>query len=546
MIPETFSKGGAVLLRDKDALSDSYFNSLGRSSDCFHKVAGSIRTRCSELDMNEEERVVAAISMTLCELATAKHHAPPMECDMFSARLRASGPRDGFSDEQEEFEVDIRGNCVNALSRSAQFWSSYSGYLREVPQLCSTFQQENDIDNAKDLFRNISLNQELFLRMVVDREHANIIHSERWSAFFDHTAEITDQLSLLSRRIQTDTSSAVEELQRHGLETLHVLSQSSSEFRSQVKTDHLTQLDRIDSALAGLSAGHSRELQAIVPEFEAVLHGLLMHSSEVARQQQAAVLGELTTSVQDQWRLLYSEFSVMKEAISHLTTSTSSTALSLASQSHQTTQEIHQARALISDSAYHLSDVLNTLAGRTTDHIESLDVKVEELKDKLLPPAPKEEDQAWFSYDNISSERWWKGNLVWVLGFLIRGASLSAWIDSPFLKILEIIWIVAFWLLKRSLSTVTSFLVLCFSCRKYLHRILITSTSNWVPNDPERLAGQKQRQFLLSNDLFDPSSRKIAAPATTGAIGIDPQTNKVLGLSAALEPSNPTPRYFCF
>ncbi|KAJ3810903.1 hypothetical protein EV368DRAFT_26180, partial [Lentinula lateritia] len=138
--------------------------------DCFHKVAGSIRTRCSELDMNEEERVVAAISMTLCELATAKHHTPPMECDMFSARLRASGPREGFSDEQEEFEADIRGNCVNALSRSAQFWSSYSGYLREVPQLCFTFQRENDIDNAKDLFRNISLNQEQFLRMAVDRE----------------------------------------------------------------------------------------------------------------------------------------------------------------------------------------------------------------------------------------------------------------------------------------------------------------------------------------------------------------------------------------
>ncbi|KAJ3888955.1 hypothetical protein GG344DRAFT_52610, partial [Lentinula edodes] len=134
-------------------------NSLGRSSDCFHKVAGSIRTRCSELDMNEEERVVAAISMTLCELATAKHHAPPMECDMFSARLRASGP------------LDIRGNCVNALSRSAQFWSSYSGYLREVrelhssyrlpaspemlmvgpiisAQLCSTFQRENDIGRS--------------------------------------------------------------------------------------------------------------------------------------------------------------------------------------------------------------------------------------------------------------------------------------------------------------------------------------------------------------------------------------------------------------
>ncbi|KAE9398695.1 hypothetical protein BT96DRAFT_821584, partial [Gymnopus androsaceus JB14] len=143
-----------------------------RRSDCFRKVAGSIRMRCAELDMDEEERVLAAISMTLCELATAKHHAPPMECSAFSDSSTGAG-------------ADARGDCVNALSRSAQFWSSYSGYLREVPQLCFTFQRGNDIDNAKDIFRNISLNQELFLRMIIDRERASGAQAERWSVSLD-------------------------------------------------------------------------------------------------------------------------------------------------------------------------------------------------------------------------------------------------------------------------------------------------------------------------------------------------------------------------
>ncbi|KAJ3743659.1 hypothetical protein DFH05DRAFT_1400010 [Lentinula detonsa] len=115
-----------------DTLSDSYLASLGRSSDCFRKAAGSIQTRCAELDMNEEERVVAAISMTLCELATAKHHSPPMECDVFSARLHEPSYQSGFSEQQNEEFENSRGKCVNALSRSAQFWSSYSGYLREI------------------------------------------------------------------------------------------------------------------------------------------------------------------------------------------------------------------------------------------------------------------------------------------------------------------------------------------------------------------------------------------------------------------------------
>ncbi|KAF9456873.1 hypothetical protein BDZ94DRAFT_1176753 [Collybia nuda] len=100
----------------------------GQRPDCFRKAAGLIRTRCGELDMNEDERIKAAISMTLCELATARHHSVPFECTPFTVDFisTSSGPHS-------------QGECVDALSRSAQFWSSYSGYLREVRMYAQRF-----------------------------------------------------------------------------------------------------------------------------------------------------------------------------------------------------------------------------------------------------------------------------------------------------------------------------------------------------------------------------------------------------------------------
>ncbi|TFK67579.1 hypothetical protein BDN72DRAFT_90904 [Pluteus cervinus] len=137
----------------------AYLEKYDSEPDCFRQVAQNIRVHCQELDMHEAERVHAAISMTLCELATTQHHTIPLECAPFSA------PRDA------SIKSEVQGKCVNALSRSTQYWSSYSGYLREVPQLCETFQRWNDIDVAKKLYRNITLDQINFLQSVSLREH---------------------------------------------------------------------------------------------------------------------------------------------------------------------------------------------------------------------------------------------------------------------------------------------------------------------------------------------------------------------------------------
>lgn len=129
-----------------------------RRPDCFRRVAGAIRTRCGELDMDEDERINAAISMTLCEIATAKHYSLPLECRPFSPE--GKDPRDPRT----------RSECVDALSRSAQFWSSYSGYLREIPQLCFAFRRWNDIDLARDIYKNATIENINFLRSLVNRE----------------------------------------------------------------------------------------------------------------------------------------------------------------------------------------------------------------------------------------------------------------------------------------------------------------------------------------------------------------------------------------
>ncbi|KIK60018.1 hypothetical protein GYMLUDRAFT_617766 [Collybiopsis luxurians FD-317 M1] len=91
--------------------------------------------------------------------------------------------------------------------------------------------------------------------------------------------------------------------------------------------------------------------------------------------------------------------------------------------------------------------------------MEVIDGVAAELKEKLVPPPQlppsSRGGEGWFSYESVSSDRWWRGIVVRILGWLLGGSPLSAWIDSPFFKILEIVGAILFWLLRRSLSTVT-------------------------------------------------------------------------------------------
>ncbi|KAJ7936434.1 hypothetical protein B0H13DRAFT_1853495 [Mycena leptocephala] len=68
---ELFGDGLTALLANHAALQDYSYR-----PDCFRHVAGKINVRCGALEMDEDERVKAAISMALCELATAAKISP--------------------------------------------------------------------------------------------------------------------------------------------------------------------------------------------------------------------------------------------------------------------------------------------------------------------------------------------------------------------------------------------------------------------------------------------------------------------------------------
>lgn len=137
---------------------DSLAN-YARKPDCFRRVAGAIRTRCEDLEMNEDERVHgAAIVMYHLSIITKTYasyscyihdtlwignsdtsfHSTWMRAVLSQLRYFTISPLTGRMCRVRSRFLQ-RGPAVSntnlihsALSRSAQFWSSYSGYLREV------------------------------------------------------------------------------------------------------------------------------------------------------------------------------------------------------------------------------------------------------------------------------------------------------------------------------------------------------------------------------------------------------------------------------
>lgn len=139
--------------------------------DCFRTVAAEIKSSCGRhLDSDPDGKVrgrytstdlqstpthaialsSAAIELTKCELATARLKTP-LECE--TVHFGQDGQHSHHTDSERS---QLTTTCVEALSRSTQFWATYSGYMRELPQLCFAFARLADQDVAKQIYHNIT------------------------------------------------------------------------------------------------------------------------------------------------------------------------------------------------------------------------------------------------------------------------------------------------------------------------------------------------------------------------------------------------------
>ncbi|TBU23634.1 hypothetical protein BD311DRAFT_67517 [Dichomitus squalens] len=224
----------AVILQGARSL-DAY----SKKSDCFRRAANAIQTRCSDLESDEDELVKAAISMTLCEIATAKHTSPPMEC----------APFESDSNGMYALHAESSGQCVLALSRSAQYWSSYSGYLREVAQLCFAFQRWNDIDVAKELYKNASIQTTDILRYMADREkHVEQAHEDSRSV----VKAVLEQIRASSMTLGSASVVASENLGSLRGEISNQLGAIVSDVQERIALGHTRTVSKIDADVSGV------------------------------------------------------------------------------------------------------------------------------------------------------------------------------------------------------------------------------------------------------------------------------------------------------
>ncbi|TIC10698.1 hypothetical protein E3Q15_02955 [Wallemia mellicola] len=87
-------------------------------NDCYELPFNSLY--CNDIYNNQENRISVAIELTICDIKTTKSLTIPLEC---------IGEYD-------------KSYCLDAISRSSQLWSSYSGYFRDSLTICQSFKPE--------------------------------------------------------------------------------------------------------------------------------------------------------------------------------------------------------------------------------------------------------------------------------------------------------------------------------------------------------------------------------------------------------------------
>ncbi|KAH7341630.1 hypothetical protein B0J17DRAFT_647325 [Rhizoctonia solani] len=141
-------------------------------SDCFRDASSTLYSSCESLNFGPSERVKVAVEMTLCELSTAEQVSLPLECkNMHTVSSQKSVSQ-----------------CVEALARSAQHWSSYSGYLREIPQLCAAYRRLHEIDHAKSIYANIT-NEKITFLSSLDNHYSELALRQKELASFTEGLE---------------------------------------------------------------------------------------------------------------------------------------------------------------------------------------------------------------------------------------------------------------------------------------------------------------------------------------------------------------------
>ncbi|KAK2465620.1 hypothetical protein APHAL10511_002512 [Amanita phalloides] len=448
----------ATMFRTRNAMDKPL-----HKTDCFLQVANAIRARCRQDHMSEDERIHAAISMTLCELATANYQSPPLECVPFSL--------DGQAAEMFVAHRSQRG-CVEALSRSAQFWSSYSGYLREIPQLCFVFGRWNDIDIARDAYKNATLEKIVFLRHISEREISLQAQISTWANSISELQSIVSSMGTLSQEVSLLTEGLEHKLQYELSEIVSVHAKAVEEYlfeRGAKDAEHFLQ---INTSLSQLHEHHANELRMIVPYLRTTLQeqlGPVFSGVRVVHD----LLITFQSELHKEWLDILGQLEVMHRFLSELQHGINSSSAAVRSLDHDLVM-LHGRQVRTAEAAENLHNAVLSITA-------SAFLEMQKINNTMHSIGSAVELSSHRSYWPVVEDFVYR-----IVSYICRGYCIV--LSSKFImmsfetvdmqkldqirysQVSQFMLEITFSIVRTFLSAIASLLVLVYSSRKYLRR----------------------------------------------------------------------------
>ncbi|GAA6063251.1 hypothetical protein JCM10212_003614 [Sporobolomyces blumeae] len=333
---------------DAPALSPS-------NPSCFFRALSSLPTSspCETLAHSDALRSEVAVSMALCEIATAEGLRVPRECVDWQKGMKGKP-----------------GPCVEALSRSPQYWSSYSGYLREIVSLCSAFRRWADVEIARDLNAASASAFADFASAVRAYEDVRQTRQRKEDTAWDktslHLASLVFELSQLSAEQASSHRARLQEIGRANTELASAIS------------DLASVPGRLEAALSKLAEQYDDDLRHRTQVFDVELHTVAKQHATALQAASNDLRSELSTSV----AALSRSIEVLESRIGSSTSSVQETQLSIDStaQLQPLRAGIVEVSALLAERLEHGLQKQLSLEKRLDRNLE----QAEQLHDVLL------------------------------------------------------------------------------------------------------------------------------------------------------------------
>lgn len=349
-------------------------------------------------------------------------------------------------------------DVLRALSRSAQFWSSYSGYLRETPQLCFTFGRWSDVDLARDTYRNATLEKITFLRHLSQRERILEAQLSTWTSGVSELQNLVLTMGALSQELSS-LPNDIEMMVQHILgKRVPEYLDSINDYLKRRELDDTRHAQQMNASLSRITDLHAQELRILIPYFRTALQeqlGPLFSGIRVAYDVLLKFRSEFQTEKVNLINLVNEVHGSMSEMQRNV--NISSAALRSLGQEVMVLGDTQRAASAATQD---LQNAISSLTTSTFKEVEKLNATVHSINWGLSSSFHR-------GYGAIT-----KRVARQLLSYISLGSSQDfdqLQYSQVFLDVLEILCVVV----RTLVSASASLFVLLYSSQKYLRRLFL-------------------------------------------------------------------------